>query len=67
MAKNHYVPQLILKKFSNSNNGRICIYNIKTGEFLENVNCRNHFFEKDIYTDEVEQKLLDMALNKMEA
>lgn len=56
MAKNHYVPQLILKKFSNSNNGRICIYNIKTGELLENVNCKNHFFEKDIYTDEVEQK-----------
>lgn len=56
MAKNHYVPQLILKKFSNSNNGRICVYNIKTGELLENVNCKNHFFEKDIYTDEVEQK-----------
>lgn len=56
MAKNHYVPRLILKKFSNSNNGRICIYNIKTGELLENVNCKNHFFEKDIYTDEVEQK-----------
>ena len=56
MAKNHYVPQLILKKFSNSNNGRICIYNIKTGELLENVNCKNHFFEKDIYTDEVEKK-----------
>lgn len=56
MAKNHYVPQLILKKFSNSNNGRICIYNVKTGELLENVNCRNHFLERDIYTDEVEQK-----------
>lgn len=55
MAKNHYVPQLILKKFSNSNNGRICIYNVKTGELLENVNCKNHFLERDIYTDEVEQ------------
>ena len=40
MAKNHYVPKLILKKFSNSNNGRICIYNVKTGELLENVNCK---------------------------
>ena len=51
--KNHYIPQFIIKKFSKAIN----VFNIKSGELRENRPTFKVFYEKDIYTDEVEESL----------
>ena len=33
MSNTHYVPRLILRKFSNE----LCLYNVKTGQLKENI------------------------------
>ncbi len=53
MKNSHYVPQFILNKFSN----KLCIYNVKTGEFKENIKPEKAFVKKGFYSDEVEDKL----------
>ena len=35
----HYVPRLVLKKFSE----KLCAYNIKTGELKENIKIENAY------------------------
>lgn len=53
MKNSHYVPQFILKKFSD----KLCLYNIKTGEFKENINPERAFVEEGFYSDKIEDKL----------
>ncbi len=53
MKNSHYVPRLILNKFSD----RVSIYNVQTGEFKENVKLERAFMEKGFYSDEIEDKL----------
>lgn len=50
MRNSHYVPQFILKKFSD----KLCLYNIKTGEFKENVKPEKAYAEKAFYSDDIE-------------
>ena len=50
---NHYVPQLTLRRFGD----RICTYNIKSGQYSENVRTEHAFCEKDMYSDDVENNL----------
>lgn len=51
--KHHYVPRLVLKKFSS----KICLFNVRTGEYLENRSNEKIFYQKDLYTQEIEDKL----------
>lgn len=53
MKNSHYVPRFILKKFSD----KLCLYNIKTGEFKENIKPEKAYAEKGFYSDEIEDKL----------
>ena len=53
MANNHIVPRLTLRKFGE----KICLFNVKTGEYKEDVKIDNAFSENDFYSDEVEDKL----------
>lgn len=53
MKNSHYVPRFILKKFSD----KLCLYNIKTGEFKENINPERAFVEEGFYSDKIEDKL----------
>ena len=53
MSNNHYVPKLVLKKFKN----KICLYNVNTGEYRENVNVDDAYSEENLYDDETETKL----------
>ncbi len=53
MINSHYVPQQTLKRFSK----RISIFNVRTGEFRENVKPENAYAELGFYSEEVEHKL----------
>lgn len=53
MQNSHYVPQFILKKFSD----KLSLYNVKTGELKENVNPQKAFSQEGFYSDEIEDKL----------
>ena len=53
MRNSHYVPRLTLRRFGN----KICLYNVRTGEFAENVNIDKAFAEKGFYSDETENLL----------
>jgi len=53
MSKNHYVPRLILRKFSD----RLSLYNIKTGELKESIPPEHAYSKEDFYGDETEKKL----------
>lgn len=53
MINSHYVPKLTLRKFSD----KLCLFNIQTGEYKENVKLDNAFSELGFYNDEVEDKL----------
>ena len=46
----HYVPRLVLKKFSD----RICTYNIKTGELKEHIKTEDAYSKTDFYDSETE-------------
>lgn len=56
MANNHYVSQLIIRRFYDGDN-KIHVFDSKNQVILENRNSCRIFCEKDIFTDEVEQKL----------
>lgn len=53
MSKNHYVPRLILRKFSD----KLSLYNIKTGELKENISHENVYSIEDFYGEKTEKKL----------
>lgn len=53
MINSHYVPMLTLRKFAD----KLCLFNVQTGEFKENIKIDKSFSEKGFYTDEVEDKL----------
>lgn len=55
MANSHYVPMLSLRRFTD--NERLCVYNVKTKEYKENVKISKVFSTADGYSDEVEEKL----------
>ncbi len=50
---NHYVPRLVLRKFSN----KLSIYNVKTGELQENIKPEHTFEQSSLYDNETEKKL----------
>lgn len=53
MANSHYVPMLTLRKFSD----RLCLFNVQTGKYKENVKIDRTFSEQNFYSSEVEEKL----------
>lgn len=53
MKNSHYVPRFILKNFSSS----LCLYNIKTKEYKENVKLEKAYAEKGFYDDVTEDNL----------
>lgn len=53
MKNSHYIPRFILKKFAN----KLCLYNVKTGEFREHVKPDKAYCEKGFYDDDTEDKL----------
>ena len=53
MINSHYVPRLIVRKFSN----RLSLYNIKTGELKENIAIEHAYAIENYYDDEIEKKL----------
>ena len=53
MSNNHYVPRLILRKFSD----KLSLYNVKTGELKENIPPEHAYAIQGFYDDETEKKL----------
>lgn len=53
MANSHYVQMLTLRKFAD----KLCLFNVQTGEYKENIKIDKFFSEKDFYSDEIEEKL----------
>lgn len=53
MANSHYVPMLTLRRFSD----KLCLFNVQTGEYKENVKIDKTFSEQNFYSSEVEEKL----------
>ena len=53
MSNNHYVPRLILRKFSD----KLDLYNVKTGEFKENISVEHAYSKGDFYDEKTEEKL----------
>lgn len=53
MVNSHYVPMLTLRKFGE----KLCLFNVRTGEYKENVKLEKSFSEKGFYSEEVEQAL----------
>lgn len=53
MSSNHYVPRLILRKFSN----RLSLYNVRTGELKENIPPEHAYAIENFYDAETEKKL----------
>lgn len=49
--KNHYVSQLIIKRFSNPIN----IFDIEKEQIAANKKSKNVFYKNDIYTKEIEK------------
>lgn len=53
MSNNHYVPRLILRKFSD----KLSLYNVKTGELKENIPPEHAYAMQGFYDNETEKKL----------
>lgn len=53
MSNNHYVPRLILRKFSD----KLSLYNVKTGELKENIPPEHAYAIQGFYDNETEKKL----------
>ena len=53
MINSHYVPRLILRKFSD----KLSLYNVKTGELKENIPIEHAYAIEDYYDSETEKKL----------
>lgn len=50
---NHYVPRLVLRKFSN----KLCLYNVKTGELQENISPERAYVHNNLYDIDTERNL----------
>ena len=53
MSNNHYVPRLILRKFSD----KLSLYNVRTGELKENIPPEHAYSIEEFYDEETEKKL----------
>lgn len=53
MINSHYVPMLTLRKFAD----KLCLFNVQTGEYKEDIKIDKAFSEYGFYSDEVEEKL----------
>jgi len=53
MAKNHYVSQLIIKRFAPSVN----TFDMQTNQIIEHRKAAKIFFDRDIYDNEIEKKM----------
>lgn len=53
MSNSHYVPRLTLRKFAD----KLCLFNVRTGKYIENIKIEKAFTEQNFYTDDVEEKL----------
>ena len=53
MSNNHYVPRLILRKFSD----KLSLYNVRTGELKENIPPEHAYSIERFYDEETEKKL----------
>ena len=53
MVNSHYVPMLTLRKFAD----KLCLFNVRTGEYKENIRIDKSFSEHGFYSDDVEEKL----------
>ena len=53
MSNCHYVPRLILRKFSD----KLSLYNVKTGELKENIPPEHAYAMQGFYDNETEKKL----------
>ena len=53
MSNSHYVPRLVLRKFSD----KLCLYNVKTGELKENIPPEHAYARQGFYDNETEKKL----------
>ena len=53
MVNSHYVPMQTLRRFGN----KLCVFNVRTGEYFENINIDKLFSKKGFYTSEIEDKL----------
>ena len=53
MINSHYVPRLILRKFSD----KLSLYNVKTGELKENISIEHAYAIEGYYDRETEKKL----------
>lgn len=49
----HYVPIQTLKKFGD----KLCLFNVKTGEYKENVKLTKSYSQFNFYSNEIEEKL----------
>lgn len=50
---NHYIPRLVLRKFSN----KLCLYNVKTGELQENISPEHAYAKNNLYDIDTEHSL----------
>jgi len=53
MSNSHYVPRLVLRKFSD----KLCLYNVKTGELKESIPPEHAYATQGFYDNETEKKL----------
>lgn len=53
MINSHYVPMQTLKRFGE----KLCLFNVQTGEYKENVKLTKSYSELGFYSPEVEEKL----------
>lgn len=53
MVNSHYVPKLTLRQFGD----KLCLFNVRTGEYKENVKIDKAFSEKGFYSNDIEEKL----------
>ena len=52
-VNSHYVPRLILNKFSD----KLCLFNVKTGDYLEKINIAHAYATEGYYDIKTEEKL----------
>lgn len=55
MAKNHYIPQLIIRRFSPA----ITTFNTRHRQLVKERKSERTFQKEDIYTDEIERKMCE--------
>ena len=53
MAKNHYVSQLIIKRFAPS----VSTFDMQTNQIVEHRQAAKIFFDRDIYDNDIEEKM----------